>query len=58
MLVVAVPAAPPRVPVPGFPSAHSAGHSAPGHARLQEMSAQKSSLRMQPCMVSNVCGVV
>lgn len=53
--VLVLPAVPPRVTVPGFPSAHSSGCSAAGHARLQEMSTQMSLLRMQPCMVIQQC---
>lgn len=38
VLVLVLPAVPPRVTVHGLPSAHSVECPDPGHARLQEMS--------------------
>lgn len=53
MVVLVLPAVHPRVTVPHSPSAHSAGHSAPGHAKFKGnfLNTEMSLLRTQPCMV-------
>lgn len=57
MLVLVLPAVHPRVTVPCCPSAHSAGGSAPHHAKLKGdfLNTEMSLLRTRLCMVRQQC---